>query len=98
MNKKRKKIINIISIFIIIGGLALAGFSHVFVDMLKKASAQNEGEIGDNVVITEDVNTEVTESTEMSYDTLGIEDTIYAVSMGEGEDYISLSSIDDVNN
>ena len=97
MNKKRKKIINIISIFIIIGGLALAGFSPVFVDMLKKASAQNEGEMGDNVAITEDVNTEVTESTEMSYDTLEVEDTIYAVSMGEGEGHIQLSSVTSVS-
>ena len=48
MKKNRKKIVSIIYLSIIICGFALAVFSPLFVNMLKKASAQNEGEMGED--------------------------------------------------
>ncbi|MBQ4521472.1 MAG: hypothetical protein IJA10_00760 [Lachnospiraceae bacterium] len=97
MNKNRKKMICLIYLSIIIGGFGFVGFSPMLADLLKKASAQNEGEIGENIVLTEQ-NTEDLQSTQESHDTLTIDDTIYAVSAGEGENYVSLSTIESVDN
>ena len=102
MNKNRKKIVFMICATIIIGWVGFGVFAPMFSDMLKRASAQNEGEMEENVVVSEIVDSEENTTTEISSETLTIDDTIYAVSAGAESDgnYISFStvnSVDDLN-
>lgn len=79
------------------GTFGILSFSPKLADIFQRAVAQNEGEDGTILSLTQEENTEEI-STEANENVLTLEDTTYAISAGaEEENYSSLSSVEEVD-